>query len=94
MNKEIYEQKAEEIYFEQDLENRKSNLTRGRTLLVGNSLGTIELTIRGDGGKHLWVHLSPVEVAEYIEILAAAIGAKVTIEPKKEFFSYRYTTKE
>ena len=75
---------------EQHLRNYKSNLTRGRSITVGNAFGgTTEISIRGDGDAYLWLLLQPVEVTELIHQLAGNIGCHINIQPRQDFASWR-----
>ncbi len=73
-----------------DLENRESNYNRARSMMVGTAFGgTTELMMRGDGGRHLWCLMQPVEVIELIHQLAANVGCNAQITPRKDFSSWR-----
>jgi hypothetical protein len=90
MNQEEHALAMQAIEYEQELENRRSNLTRGRAITCGAGFSqTVEVTVRGDGDKRLWVVLTPHEVGDLIHQLAATIGCTTTIEPRNDFLSYR-----
>ena len=75
---------------EQDLRNRKSNLSRARSVTVGTAFGGVtEISMRGDGGDFLWCVMQPVEVTELIHQLAGNIGCHIHIQPRKDFASWR-----
>lgn len=62
---------------------------RSRSLTVGNlGGGGVEISLRNEF-YHLHYPLQPVEVVEYIEQLAAAIGVYVYLQPKYDFASWR-----
>lgn len=73
-----------------EIDNVKSSLTRGRSLVCGTCFnGMVEVMIRGDGNKILWVPLSPQETGELIHQLTAAIGCTATLVPRGDFLDYR-----
>lgn len=75
---------------QQEIDNLKSSLTRGRSLVCGTCFnGMVEVMIRGDGNKILWVVLSPQETGELIHQLTAAIGCTATLAPRDDFLDYR-----
>jgi hypothetical protein len=75
---------------QQEIENVKSSLTRGRSLVCGTCFnGMVEVMIRGDGNKILWVVLSPQETGELIHQLTAAIGCTAMLAPRNDFLDYR-----
>jgi len=75
---------------QQEIDNVKSSLTRGRSLACGTCFnGMVEVIIRGDGNKILWVILSPQETGELIHQLTAAIGCTATLAPRNDFLDYR-----
>ena len=74
----------------QEVENIKRGLTRGRSIVCGTCFnGMVEVLIRGDGNKILWVVLSPGEVSELTHQLAASIGCTATITPRTDEIAYR-----
>ena len=74
----------------QEIEAVKSNLTRGRSIVCGTCFnGMVEVLIRGDGNKILWVPLSPGETSELIHQLSASIGCTSTIVPRTDVLSFR-----
>lgn len=82
--------KIRELDAKMDLENRESNYNRARSITVGTAFGgTSELMMRGDGGRHLWCVMQPVEVIELIHQLAANVGCNAQVTPRKDFSSWR-----
>lgn len=82
--------KVRELEAKMDLENRESNYNRARSVTVGTAFGgTAEIMMRGDGGRHLWCAMQPVEVIELIYQLAANVGCNVQLAPRKDFSSWR-----
>lgn len=82
--------KIQELEAKMDLENRESNYNRARSFMVGTAFGgTTEIMMRGDGGRHLWCLMQPVEVVEFIHQLAANVGCNVQLTPRKDFASWR-----
>ena len=79
----------QKIMIDQEIGSAESSLTRGRAIVFGTSFnGMVEVSIRGNGNKFLWVVLSPQETGEIIHQLAAAIGCVVTIAPRNDFLNY------
>jgi hypothetical protein len=82
--------KLRELEAKLDLENRESNYNRARSITVGTSFGgTTEIMMRGDGGRHLWCVMQPVEVIELIYQLSANVGCNAQLTPRKDFASWR-----
>lgn len=82
--------KVRDLEAKMDLENRESNYNRSRSITVGTVFGgTTEIMMRGDGGRHLWCHMQPVEVIELIHQLAANVGCHIAIKPRDDFSSWR-----
>lgn len=82
--------KLRELDVKMDLENRESNYNRARSISVGTAFGgTSEIMMRGDGGRHLWCIMQPVEVIELIHQLAANVGCSAQLSPRKDFASWR-----
>lgn len=82
--------KLRELEAKMDLENRESNYNRARSIMVGTAFGgTAEIMMRGDGGRHLWCLMQPVEVVEFIHQLAANVGCNAQLIPRKDFASWR-----
>ncbi len=82
--------KIRELDAKMDLENRESTLNRARSISVGTAFGgTSEIMMRGDGGRHLWCVMQPVEVIELIYQLAANVGCNAQLTPRKDFASWR-----
>lgn len=83
-------EKVRELEAKMDLENRESNYNRARSINVGTAFGgTTELMMRGDGSRHLWCLMQPVEVIELIHQLAANVGCHIAIKPRNDFGSWR-----
>ena len=83
-------EKIRQMEAEMDLENRESNRNRARSITVGTAFGgTAELMMRGDGGRHLWCLMQPVEVVELIHQLAANVGCNADLKPRQDFSSWR-----
>lgn len=79
-----------ELLQAQEIESMKSTQTRGRSVLCGTCFnGQVEVTIRADGNKVLWVPLNPGEVSELIHQLSATIGCTATITPRTDVLSWR-----
>jgi len=85
-----YKKQLEEMQNQQALSNFQSNLTRARSVSVGNGFnGVTEVSLRGDGDRHLWAILTPSEVIELIYQLAGNIGCHIHIKPRDDFGSWR-----
>lgn len=83
-------EKLRELESKMDLENRESNYNRARSIMVGTAFGgTAEIMMRGDGGRHLWCLMQPVEVIELIHQLAANVGCNAQLSPRNDFASWR-----
>ena len=83
-------EKFKQLEVEMELENRENNRNRARSFTVGTAFGgTTEILMRGDGGRHLWCAMQPVEVVELINQLAANVGCNVDLKPRKDFASWR-----
>jgi hypothetical protein len=75
---------------EMDLENRENNRNRARSITVGTAFGgTTEILMRGDGGRHIWCTMQPVEVVELINQLSANVGCSIALKPRDDFASWR-----
>lgn len=82
--------KIRELQAKMDLENRESNINRARSITVGTCFGgTSEILMRGDGGRHLWCVMQPVEIIELIHQLAANVGCNAQLLPRRDFASWR-----
>ena len=83
-------EKLRQVQAEMDVENLESNRNRARSVTVGTAFGgTAELMMRGDGGRHLWCLMQPVEVVELIHQLAANVGCNADLKPRQDFSSWR-----
>jgi hypothetical protein len=90
MKKSEAQKKLQELRNAQEVDNLASNLSRARSVTVGTCFGgTTEIMMRGEGGKHLWCVMQPVEVTELIHQLAANIGCHIQVQPRKDFASWR-----
>jgi hypothetical protein len=90
MNQKELAKKRQELIHRQELESFESNLNRARSISVGTCFGgTTEVMMRGDGGRHMWCAMQPVEVTELIHQLAANIGCHIAIKPRNDFASWR-----
>lgn len=82
--------KLQEIEAQYEVENRASSINRARSIVAGTAFGgTTEIMMRGDGGRHLWCVMQPVEVIELIRQLAANVGCDVDLKPRRDFASWR-----
>lgn len=90
MNEKELAKKRQELIQRQEIESYESNLSRARSITVGTSFGgTTEIMMRGDGSRHMWCAMQPVEVTELIHQLAANIGCHIAIKPRDDFSSWR-----
>lgn len=90
MKKTEAARKLQEIERTMQVESRMGDLNRARSVTVGTVFGgTTELLMRGDGGRHLWVLMQPVEVIELIHQLAANVGCHINLKPRDDFSSWR-----
>lgn len=82
--------KIREIEAKMSAESVENNYSRARSIMVGTAFGgTSEIMMRGDGGRHLWCLMQPVEVIEFIHQLAANVGCQAQLTPRKDFSSWR-----
>jgi len=91
-NKRLNELEEDKKLFlaEQEFRSLQNNQFRSRSINVGTAFGGVtEVSMRGDGGNHLWCILQPVEVTELIHQLAGNIGCHIHIQPRKDFASWR-----
>lgn len=90
MNKAELKKKRQEIANRQEIDGIEATLNRARSITVGTSFGgTTEIMMRGEGSKHMWCVMQPVEVTELIHQLAANIGCHIAIKPRDDFASWR-----
>ncbi len=90
MKKTEADRKLQEIERTMQVESRMGDLNRARSVTVGTVFGgTTELLMRGDGGRHLWVLMQPVEIIELIHQLAANVGCHINLKPRDDFSSWR-----
>ena len=90
MKKTEADRKLQELERTMQVESRMGDLNRARSVTVGTVFGgTTELLMRGDGGRHLWVLMQPVEVIELIHQLAANVGCHINLKPRDDFSSWR-----
>jgi hypothetical protein len=82
--------RIKEIEALMEVESRQSDLTRARSITVGNAFGGVtEVALRGTGDRFLWILVQPAEVVELINQLAANIGCHIHIQPRNDFASWR-----
>lgn len=68
----------------------KESFTRARGVAVGTAFGgTVEISLRGEGGSHMWAVLQPVEAVEILHQLAAAVGCHLHLTPRRDFAAWR-----
>jgi len=90
MDKKELQERYDLLLARQDIENVESNLNRARSISAGTAFGgTTEIIMRGDGGRHLWCVMQPVEVIEFIRQLAANVGCDIALKPRRDFSSCR-----
>jgi hypothetical protein len=90
MKKTEADRKLQELERTMQVESRIGDLNRARSVTVGTVFGgTTELLMRGDGGRHLWALMQPVEVIELIHQLAANVGCHINLKPRDDFSSWR-----
>jgi len=94
----IRQKKIDEMAMQQELDNFQSSLNRARSVMVGTAFGgTTELSMRANNGQNLWCLMQPVEVIELIHQLAANVGCHISLQPRRDFSSWRdwkYTEEE
>lgn len=84
------QKKLQEFFENQEYENLLSNHSRARSVTIGTCFGgTTEVMMRGDGGRHMWCAMQPVEVIELIHQLASNVGCHIAIKPREDFSSWR-----
>ena len=90
MKKIEAKKRIEETELSMQVESRIGDLNRARSITVGTAFGgTTEVMMRGDGGRHLWCLMQPVEVIELIHQLSANVGCHVALKPRDDFGSWR-----
>lgn len=90
---EYYELLAKEKAALFGLQAREGELNRARSYALGGGPGgVVELSLRGNDGKILWLILQPVEVSEMIHTLASSIGCYAAIKPREDFTAWRNWT--
>lgn len=90
MTQEEHTLAIQEFHYKQEINNNISISNRGRSLLVGTCFNEmVEVSMRGDGDKRLWVILDPLEVGELIHQLAATIGCTATVTQRTDFLAFR-----
>jgi hypothetical protein len=68
----------------------KETDTRARSFTVGTAFGgALEVSMRGDGGAHMWAILQPVEAIEVLHQMAAAVGCHMHLTPRRDFAAWR-----
>ena len=64
--------------------------TRARSFTVGTAFGgALEVSMRGEGGAHMWAILQPVEAVEVLHQMAAAVGCHLHLTPRRDFSAWR-----
>ena len=82
--------RVKQLELDMEFQNRASNKNRARSISVGTaSGGTTEVMLRGDGGRHMFMILQPVEVIELIHQLSANVGCHLALKPREDFSSWR-----
>ena len=82
--------KLKQMELDMEFQNRASNRNRARSITLGTAAGgTTEIMLRGDGGKHMFMILQPVEVIELIHQLSANVGCHLALKPRDDFSSWR-----
>ena len=83
-------EKLRSFYEENEYNNIKDNTRhRARSVTVGTAYGgVIEIALRNEF-NHMWTIMQPVEVVEFIESAAAAVGVEIAMRPKQNFTSWR-----
>ena len=98
MNKIEKRKRLEEIKTAAEVKAIQEGLTRARSITVGTAFGGVtELSMRGQGGDYLYCIMQPVEVIELIHQLSANVGCHISLQPRKDFSSWRdwkYTEEE
>lgn len=90
MKKSEAKKRIEEAELAMQVESRMGDMNRARSVTVGTAFGgTTEVMMRGDGGRHLWCLMQPVEVIELIHQLAANVGCHIALKPRDDFSSWR-----
>lgn len=84
MTKDEFESLQQDLIWRMEVDNQTSNVSRGRSITCGTAFGIVELAIRGDGDKRLWVLLTDEEVTVLIYQLAAGIGCQVDINKRQD----------
>lgn len=80
----------DDIEVQMTLQNRESDLNRGRSISVGTAFGgVIEVSIRANDGRSMYVPLQPVEAIELIHQMAGAAGCHLALKPREDFASWR-----
>lgn len=98
MKKKDKNNKIDDIYNRQEVDNLEATLNRARSITVGTCFGgTTEVMMRDSAGRVMWSPMQPVEVVELIHQLAANIGCHINLVPRNDFASWRnwnYTKEE
>lgn len=82
--------KMRQMELDMEFQTRASNRNRARSISIGTAAGgTTEILLRGDGGKHMFMLLQPVEVIELIHQLSANVGCHLALKPREDFSSWR-----
>ena len=81
------EKQINRLHAEQgNLENQR----RARSIAIGTAFGgTTEITMRSQNGDFTFCIMQPVEVIELIHQLAANVGCHLSLQPRRDFSSWR-----
>jgi len=87
---EDFEKKMREVEIEMQIQNRRGDNKRARSVSVGTCFGgQTELLMRANDSSVVWAPMNPVEVVELIHQLAANVGCHIHIQPRNDFASWR-----
>ena len=83
-------EKIRAFHEENELHNMMDNTrNRARSITIGTAYGgVIEIALRNEF-NNMWTVMQPVEVIEFIESAAAAVGVEIAMRPKQNFTSWR-----
>ena len=83
-------EKIRAFHEENELHNMMDNTrNRARSITIGTAYGgVIEISLRNEF-NNMWTVMQPVEVIEFIESAAAAVGVEIAMRPKQNFTSWR-----
>lgn len=90
MNKDQFDKEFHGKQFEHQLRTQDSFDTRAQGVAVGvGTGGSVELMMRTAEGKFMWQNFQPVQTAEMIHLMAAAIGCTAELKPRGDFTCWR-----